>query len=158
MTVRVESAAEGPSKVPKFRVELRNVCDHDLILNLGMMLANGRSQYAAAIVLTILDPQGKTRGFQLKGPMYINGRVDPFIVPLPVGSTFSVPVDLDKYWAASSQEGDYKFERGAYLLEARFTGQAVSQQEANLDVKGLALMPYWTGSIASNRVQFEVDK
>ena len=158
MTMRVDPGGESPSKVPKFRVELRNVGDHDLILNLGMMLANGRRQYADAIVLTILDPHGRTRKFQLKGPGFIAGRVDPLIVPLPVASTFSVPVDLDNYWTASSQEPDYRFEHGAYSLEAQFSGRGLSQQDANLDVKGLALMPYWMGSVSSNRLQFEVAK
>jgi hypothetical protein len=44
---------------------------------------------------------------------------------------------------------------GTYFLEAQFSGRGLTQQEANLDVKGLALMPYWTGSITSNRLQFE---
>jgi hypothetical protein len=67
-----------------------------------------------------------------------------------------VPVDLDKYWAAKSKEFEYKLEPGTYSLEAQFSGKAVSQQQANLDVKGIALMAYWTGSVISNRTQFEV--
>lgn len=162
ITVRLDAHADAPadsqSKAPKFRVELRNVADHDLILNLGIMLANGHKQYPNAIVLTITDSQGKTRQFDLRGPAAIAGRMDPLVVPLPLGSTFSVPVDLDKYWAAASKEFDYKLERGTYFLLAQFAGRAVSQQEANLDVKGIALMPYWTGSVTSNRLQFEVGK
>jgi hypothetical protein len=65
-------------------------------------------------------------------------------------------VDLDKYWAAESKEFDYKLKPGTYSLEAQFTGKSVSQQEANLDVKGIALMPYWTGTVASNQLRFEV--
>ena len=67
-----------------------------------------------------------------------------------------MPVDLDKYWAAKSKEFEYKLEPGTYSLEAQFSGKTVSQQQANLDVKGIALMPYWTGSVISNRIQFEV--
>jgi hypothetical protein len=158
MSVLVDPPRELSARPPKFRVELRNIGDHDLILNLGIMLANGRRQYADAIVLTIVDPQGKTRQFALKGPGMIAGRVDPLIVPLPVASAFSISVDLDNYWAASSQEFDYRFGRGAYLLEAQFTGKGLSQQEANLDVKGLALMPYWKGTVTSNQLSFKVGK
>jgi hypothetical protein len=158
MTVSIDAAPESQSRLPKFKVELRNVGDSDLILNLGIMLANGRRQYPNAIVLTITDSLGKARRFDLREPAYIAGRVDPLIVPLPVGSTFSVPVDLDKYWAATSKEFEYKLERGPYLLEAQFSGKAVPQQQANLDVKGIALMPFWMGSITSNRLQFEVNK
>lgn len=157
MTVRVDSTAENQSNVPKFRVELRNGGDHDLILNLGLMLANGRSQYPNAIALTIIDSQGKSRQFELKGPWYIAGRMDPLIVPLPAGSAFSLPVDLDKYWPAASREFEYKFQRGSYSIEAQLSGKTVSSQEANLDLKGIALMPYWTGTATSNRLRFEIN-
>ena len=158
MTVRIEPTPASQSSVPKFRVELRNVGDHDLILNLGFMLANGRNQYVNAIVLTIIDPQGKARQFDVIGPPAVAGRMDPFTLPLPAGSTFSIPVDLDKYWAAASKEFEYKFQPGRYSLEARFIGKTVSPQEANLDMKGIALMPYWTGTVTSNRLQFEANK
>jgi hypothetical protein len=158
MTVRLDATTQNQSKVPKFRMDLQNVGDHDLVLNLGFTLANGSKQYPVAIVLTIIDPQGKARQFDLIGPGSIAGRLDPLILPLPVGSTFSLPVDLEKYWAAASKEFEYKFQRGTYSLEARFSGKAVSPQEANPDVKGIALMPYWTGTVTSNRLQFEVNK
>lgn len=158
MAVRLEATAESQSKVPNFRMELQNVGDHDLILNLGFMLANGSKQYPSAIVLTIIDPQGKLRQFDLIGPGGIAGRMDPLVLPLPTGSTFSLPVDLEKYWAAAPKEFEYKFQNGTYSLEARFSGKAVTSQEANLDVKGIALMPYWTGTVTSNRLQFEINK
>ena len=156
MRVHLDGTTQSQSRAPKFRVELQNVGDHDLILNLGFTLANGRKQYPDAIVLTLIDAHRKARQFDLIGPAAVAGRVDPLIVPLPTGSTFSIPIDLEKYWAAASKEFEYKFQRGTYSLEARFSGKAVSPQEANLDVKGIALMPYWTGTVTSNQVQFEV--
>jgi len=45
-------------------------------------------------------------------------------------------VDLDKYWASASEEFDYKLKPGTYSIEAQLAGRGVSQQEANLDVKG----------------------
>ncbi len=156
LTVQPDATEVGQPRVPKFRVELRNVGTADLILNLGIMLANGRQQYPKDIVLIVTDSQGKARRFDLKEPHYVAGRLDPLIAPLPVGSTFSISVDLDNYWAAASSEFEYKLKPGTYFLEAEFSGRAVTQQEANLDVKGIALMPYWTGSIISNRLRFEV--
>ena len=158
MTVHLDAAAQSQSKMPKFRVELQNVGDDDLILNLGFMLANGRKQYPDAIILTIIDPQGKARQFDLIGHAGVAGRMDPLILPLPAGSIFSLRVDLDNYRAAASKEFEYKFQRGTHSLEVQFSGKAVSSQEANLDVKGIALMPYWTGTVTSNRLQFEVNK
>ena len=156
MNVRLDSDEVGEPKVPKFRVELQNAGEDDLILNLGLTLANGRKQYPKDIILILTDSQGKARRFDLRGPAHVAGRMDPLIVPLPVGSTFSIAVDLDKYWAAASKEFEYKLKPGTYFLEAQLSGRGLTQQEANLDVKGLALMPYWTGSITSNRLRFEV--
>jgi hypothetical protein len=156
MTIYLERAQGVPSKIPKFRVELRNAAQKELVVNLGMMLANGKMQYPSAIVLVLTDAQGKSRRLDLREPGAIAGRVDPLVLPVPIGATFSIPVDLDKYWAAESKEFDYKLKPGNYSLEAQFTGRGVSQQEANLDVKGIALMPYWMGSITSNRLRFEV--
>jgi len=158
MDVHLDPTNVSQSKVPKFRVELRNAGEDDLILNLGIMLANGSKQYPKDIILIITDSEGKSRRFDLREPGLIAGRLDPLIVPLPVGSTFSIPVDLDKYWPAASNEFEYKLKPGTYSLEAKFSGRAVTQQEANLDVKGIALMPYWIGTITSNRLRFEFSR
>lgn len=77
------------------------------------------------------------------------------MLPLPSGAAFSLPVDLANCLPMSSSEPDYKFE-GAYSIETRYTGKAVSWQEANLDTKGVALMPYCIGTVTSNRLRFEV--
>jgi hypothetical protein len=156
MTIHLNQAEVVQWNTPKFIVELRNAGESDLVLNVGMMLANGQKQYPNAVVLILTDAQGKTRGLSLREPAAVGGRVDPLVLPIPVGATFSIPVDLDKYWAAASKEFDYKLKPGSYSREARFTGKGVSQQEANLDVKGIALMSYWMGTVTSNRLQFEV--
>ena len=156
MTIHLGREKGVQSKAPTFRVELRNVGESDLILNLGIMLASGRKQYPNAVVLTLTDAQGKSRRFDLREPAAVTGRLDPLVLPIPVGAVFSIPVDLDKYWPATSKEFDYRLKPGIYSLEAKFTGRTVGQQEANLDLKGVALMPYWVGTITSNHLQFEV--
>ena len=156
MTLYLDPAEGVPSKAPKFRVALRNAGRNDLVVNLGMTLANGKRQYPNAVTLTLTDAQGKSRRLDLREPAVIAGRVDPLLVPIPVGAAFSIPVNLDGYWPATSKEFDYKLKPGTYSLEARITGRSVSQQEANLDVKGIALMPYWTETVTSNRLRFEV--
>jgi hypothetical protein len=50
------------------------------------------------------------------------------VVPIPIGSTFSIPVDLEKYGPFG-----YKLKPGTYSLEARLTGKDVNKQ-----------MPTWT--------------
>jgi hypothetical protein len=78
MNAHLDAAAVGESKVPKFRVDLQNAGEDDLILNLGITLANGRKQYPKDIVLLLTDSPGKARRFELKEPFYVAGRVDSF--------------------------------------------------------------------------------
>jgi hypothetical protein len=156
MTIYLDQAASVPSQSPKFRVELRNAGENDLVLNLGIMLANGKRQYANAVSLTLIDTHGKSRRLDLLGPAVIAGRSDVFVLPIPVGGTFSIPVELSKYAAVATREFDYKPPRGTYSIEAQFAGNGVTQLEANLDVKGIALMPYWNGTVTSNMLRFEI--
>ena len=46
------------------QLTLRNVGDHDLTLNLGIMLANGKVQLPNRIAMKFTDAAGKTRIFQ----------------------------------------------------------------------------------------------
>jgi len=65
-------------------------------------------------------------------------------------------VDLDDYWAAASNEFDYKLKPGVYVITAQLTGYSVSSQVASLDVKCAALMPYWQGTVTSIQLRFDV--
>ena len=156
----VLSIEKGESETPHFRLEFLNVGQTDLILNLGSMLANGRKQYAYAVILKITDSQGVHRQFDLIGPGGggVEGRIDPFVVPLPGGATFSIPLELNKYWPTASQEWEYKFKPGTYWIAAEFLGKGVSEREANLDAKYVSLFPYWEGTVQSNELRFKVGK
>ena len=149
LSIALDSTQHTAGQLPKFNVELRNTGEDDLILNLGIMLANGRKQYPKAIVLLITDSEGKSRLFDLREPSAIGGRMDPLIVPLASGGAYSLPVDLGKYWAAPSKEFEYKL-RGAYSIEARFTGEKAPARQDTL------LARYWIGKVTSNRLTFEV--
>jgi len=152
MRINLDQAKNVQVKTPKFRVELRNAEESDLTLNLGIMLDNGRKQYPTAIFLNLTDTQGKSRRLDLIEPADVAGRLDPFVLSLPVGATFSMPVDLDKYFAPSSEEYDYKPTPGTYSLEAQFTGKGVPR---DMD---LLLGHYWEGTVKSNRLRFDVPK
>jgi hypothetical protein len=138
-----------------FRVELHNSGTQDLVLDLGMALANGAKQYPNAIEFALTTSDGRILHLVPVNDLgMIGGRVDPLIVPLPSGATFSFLINLEKY--LSPQEKDWKLHlsRGRYTLQAEYTGRAVPMTEANLDVKGIALMPYWVGRVASTPVVF----
>lgn len=141
--------------LPGFRITLMNSGSKDLVLNIGMLIANGNRQYASAVELLLTDPKGKTWKFPAGDPGSIGGRVDPFILPLPGGAKFSFPLNLDVDRAFRAVTADAKL-AGTCTIKARFSGEGVSHSEANLDSKGVALMPYWIGSVESNEVRFEV--
>jgi hypothetical protein len=156
LAISLDRARTAESKVPKFVVEMRNSGSSDLTLNLGFALGNGKSQFPAAITLNLGDADGKFRRLGLRGPAIVAGRLDALVLPLPAGATFSVPVDLNQYWAPVTQEFDFNLKRGSYAIEAQFTGKPVDGQQANDDLKGFALMNYWQGAVTSNRLRFEV--
>ena len=144
----------SPSALGSVTLELRNTGPKDAVLNLGAMLANGARQYPSAISLTLTDASGKVHQGVLAEPVIVAGRLDPFIVPLPHGASLILPLDLTKYvlYTSGQIEELRPDPTKPYMVRAQFTGKGVSQAEANLDVKGLALMPYWTGIALSNTV------
>src|SRR5262249_8982184 len=71
---RTEGKGEG--KV-RWMATLENVGDEDLVVNLGLMLGNGKKQLPTALRLIFTDADGKKRFFQRKVGG-VAGRVDPF--------------------------------------------------------------------------------
>jgi hypothetical protein len=135
-------------------LELRNTGPRDAILNLGVMLANGARQYPTAVTLTLTDATGKEHHGVLAEPGVVGGRLDPCIVPLPNRASLKLALDISKYALyATGHIKDLKPDpTKRYMVRAEFTGKGVNQAEANLDMKGTALMPYWTGTVVSNTV------
>ena len=107
MRIYLDQAGTGQSKVPRFKVELRNVGEKDLLLNLGIMTRSGEQQYHSAVSLILVDSQRLFQFIELKRslPASEAGK-ETLYLPLPVGASFSFPVDLDNYWAVNSKEFD----------------------------------------------------
>jgi hypothetical protein len=146
------AAFESRKSRSERRVELRNAEQSDLTLNLGITLDNGGKQYPTAICLNLTDTQGKSRRLDLIEPAGVAGQLDSFVLSLPLGATCSMPVDLDKYFAPSSETHDYKSTPGTYSLEAQFTAKGLPR---DMD---LLLGHYWEGTVKSNRLRFDVPK
>lgn len=139
----------------QFRVELHNSGSHDLILDLGTTLANGAKQYPNAVEYALTTPDGRILHLvPVDDLAMIGGRVDPLIVPLPSGATFSFLINLERYLAPKEKDWKLHLSPGRYMLQAEYTGRAVPVTEANLDVKGIALMPYWVGRVVSAPIVF----
>jgi len=87
------------SGTPDLRITLRNTGKQDINLVLGMTLANGRSYHASALFLDV-----RQRGsdmievFQATDAQpRVAGRMDPWILPLPVASEFSLARSLGDF-------------------------------------------------------------
>jgi hypothetical protein len=82
--VYLDQAATGQSQVPRFKVELRNVGERDVLLNFGIMARNGEQQYATAVSLILVDPQGEPHWLELKRTLLgSDARKEPLFLPLP---------------------------------------------------------------------------
>lgn len=161
----------------RYRVEIRNVGKKDLLLVLGGMLANGRKQYPDAVRVLLTNAQGKTLDCGIPGPAAVSGWVGPFIVPLPVGASFLLPVDLKEWtsnwtWCSTPRVQDplLTFTPGKYALRARYSASTVRgdywppnpgspspvQTPDEILWGGIILMPKWLGSVTSNQIEFQV--
>ena len=134
------------------QLALRNVGERDLTLNLGIMLANGKVQLPNRIAIKFTDARSKTRVFQFGDLKYgfVAGRVDDYVVPLRVGSTYTLQFTLDKFWCQETKEFSIPLLAGENHLTAQFEGAKASA--VNLDMQRIALMHYWLGRVESNTV------
>jgi hypothetical protein len=105
------------------------------------MLANGKKQVPTAVSLVLTGADGKRHVFRRSMPG-VAGRVDPFIVPLPAGSRYSL---------LSPDLGDWfdQLGPGRYRVGAEFVGEAFNK-DGNADMAGHSLMTYWTGTLQSD--------
>jgi hypothetical protein len=158
MRISRDQAEGGQSKSPKFRVELRNAGERDLLLNLGIMTRNGEQQYLTAVSLIIVDAQGESRLLELKSFLRVSdaGR-ETLTLPLPVGATFSAPVDLDDYWAPTFK-GFYTLKPGTYSLAAQFNRMLFPKKVFVLQSASQRSFVEMVnaGPTKSNSLQFEV--
>ena len=149
------SLASLDSNGLKLEVAFRNVSDHDVSLNMGHMLGNGRVQLPDYVSLSFTDAQGKERLFQFadKKHSFVAGRLDDYVVPLRAGSIYTVTLSLDQFWCQETKEFEIPLLPGQNRLTAQFEGHGA--QAVNLDMPGIKLMNFWLGKVASNTLVIE---
>jgi hypothetical protein len=128
----------------------RNVGDRDVTLNLGVMMANGKVQLPGRIVIKFTDAQGKTRLFKFGDKRYpgVAGRLDDYVLPLRVGSMYTLQLTLDQFWCQETKEFSIPLLSGYNYLTAQFEGTGA--HAVNLDMPGIKLMNFWLGNVESN--------
>ena len=146
------TSSTEPSEHVGLEISLRNVGQKDFVVNLGVMLANGKAMFPNAIRLLDLEPTGRSRELHFKEPSFVAGRVDDFIVALRSGATYTFTTSTDQYWSPSTKEFALKWVPGVHRISARFEGRAASHP--NLDTAGVKLLNFWVGTVNSGVVQF----
>ena len=143
------SIADSPkADNPKLELIIRNAGEKDLVLNLGMMLANGKVQLPNKISFNLTDESGKTRKFDFFDRKYavIAGRVDDYIVPLRAGSLYGIRINLDNLYSLGTNESGLKLPSGKYQVTAQFEGDGA--MISHLSVNS------WKGNLQSNALTF----
>ena len=145
-----------PSHGAKFIVALQNTSNADFVLNLGVMLGNGKVMLPNAVHLQLTDRiLGNTLALQFcGGPAAIGGRVDDYTVALQAGATYALPVSLDKYCGLAPTGLGVKLLPGRYQISAGFDGRGAMTK--NLDLAGVALLNFWKGTIQTDILEFDV--
>jgi hypothetical protein len=157
LSLRISAATETvPSQGAKFIVALQNTSNADFVLNLGVMLGNGKVMLPNAIHLLLTDRiLGNTLALDFcGGPGAIAGRLDDYTVALQAGATYALPVSLYKYCGPAPMALGVKLLPGRYHISARFDGRGALTR--NTDMAGVALLNFWTGTIQSDTLEFDV--
>ena len=133
----------------KFQVAIRNVSEQDVILNLGIMLANGKFHLPDRIRLNQTDAAGKTRELHFSDKRFpgVAGRVDDYLVPLRAGSVYSLTFRLEDFWSPDDKDFAVKFKPGKNQIVAHFEGIA--------DDTETEIIPVWKGKLKSNVLNLE---
>jgi hypothetical protein len=125
-------------------VEIRNDGSSDVLIQLGIMIANGAHQYPNAITLVLSDSNRVEIEGTLIDPPGVAGRVDPLVIPLPAGAAFRIPLRLSRYvFHAAGQAGELDFGGQRRAIRAKLTGRRPDRSE---------LISFWTGTAVSNAI------
>jgi hypothetical protein len=144
---------EGDDEATVFNVTFQNTGEKDVILNLGMMLANGKALLPDAINLRLTDADGSQQKYVFHDVRYpgVAGRVDDYAVPLRAGSSHTVKLSQSNFYCIETKEFRIKLKPGKYSVYAEFRGGGAKYDN-------LRLLRLWTGSLKSNSVRFKIKK
>lgn len=137
------------------QVAFRNVGDHDVTLNLGSMMANGKVQLPNDVNINFTDAQGRSRVFKFadKKHSFVAGRLDDYVVPLRAGSIYTLELTLDQFWCRETKEFEISLLPGKNQLTGSFHGSGA--RLGNLDMQAIKLMNFWLGNVESNTLTIE---
>ena len=114
------SLHEPQSSNPEIYIAFENIGQRDTVLYLGNMLGNGATLLPQAIRLVVTDRHNRSTEFRFFDRRYLGmGRVDPYLVPLRVGSIYTLKLNLG-HFSLSGYELQSRLSPGHYRISALF--------------------------------------
>ena len=146
-------ASSDPKKPPEhFSIVVENVSNRDLNVRLGYSLNNGRSHHPDSLALIArAGGEAPRRLIYFDGRGGIGGRVDPFVVPLPAGASYTLRCPFKNFVDPESLR-PIDLKARDYRITASLTGKPVTENDVTLDTLGQTMIPCWQGAIHSNEV------
>jgi hypothetical protein len=145
--------AQYKNQPPAFRITLINSGEKDLMVNVGMMLGNGKVLHPTAIGLCLIDSDGKSKELLFPMPS-IAGRVDDYIIPIRIGSTHTLTVSLTEFWDPKGAGLNFILKPGTYEIYAQLDSRGI--RHVNSGTEGLVLMNIWKGILRSEIITFTI--
>jgi hypothetical protein len=136
-------ACERPSDLT-FRLTLHNVSTVSTAAVIGTILANDKKYLLGRVAFTVTRAGVADSTFDFFDPSVptVAGRVDPWLIPLPAGASYSVVVSIP--------EGFRELLAGIADVRARLTTR--ENRNPNLDVQGLRFIHVWIGTLISDPI------
>lgn len=131
------------------RLSIHNSDQTDTAILIGIALANGRWYLPRELVIE-LRRSGSTEVEELvyNGPTNIAGRIDHWVVALPVQATFTLILRAADFIATSPARAVSPAEE----LKVRLAGRPIAS-DLNVDMTGMKTWRVWTGSASSNALR-----
>jgi hypothetical protein len=128
------------------RLSIHNSDQTDTAILVGIALANGRWYIPRELVVE-LRRTGSTEVEELlyNGPTGIAGRIDHWVVSLPVQATFTLTLRAADFITTSAAGAVSPPEE----LKVRLTGRPITS-DLNVDMTGMKAWRVWTGTAVSN--------
>jgi hypothetical protein len=147
-------ASKDPKNPPEhFSIVVENLSNRDLNVRLGYSLNNARSHHPDSLELIArASGEAPRRLIYFDGRGGIGGRVDPFVVPLPAGASYTLRCSFKNFVDPESLR-PIDVNARDYRIAAFLTGKPVTENDVNLDTLGQTMIPCWQGTIHSNEVR-----